>query len=39
VIAVRRKQQRRRGLQLGSVVHAVLHHAHCPVVLLPVRDD
>jgi nucleotide-binding universal stress UspA family protein len=35
VIAVHRRQQRRLGLQLGSVAHAVLHHAHCPVVLLP----
>lgn len=24
------------GLQLGPVTHAVLHHAHCPVVLVPV---
>lgn len=23
------------GLQLGPVTHAVLHHAHCPVVLVP----
>ena len=38
VIAVRRRQHRRLGLQLGTVAHAVLHHAHSPVVLLPVRD-
>jgi nucleotide-binding universal stress UspA family protein len=34
VIAVHRRQ-RRLGLQLGPVAHAVLHHAHCPVVLTP----
>ncbi|RAJ68981.1 nucleotide-binding universal stress UspA family protein [Streptomyces sp. Amel2xB2] len=34
VIAVHRRQ-RRLGLQLGTVAHAMLHHAHCPVVLLP----
>lgn len=35
VIAVHRRQHRRLGLQLGPVAHAVLHHARCPVVLLP----
>ncbi|WP_314174150.1 universal stress protein [Streptomyces winkii] len=35
VIAVHRRQPRRLGLQLGPVAHAVLHHAHCPVVLVP----
>ncbi|MEV5437489.1 universal stress protein [Streptomyces sp. NPDC052682] len=25
----------RFGLRLGTVVHAVLHHAHCPVALVP----
>jgi nucleotide-binding universal stress UspA family protein len=34
VIAVHRRQ-RRLGLQLGAVAHAVLHHGHCPVVLIP----
>ncbi len=24
------------GLRLGSVVHAALHHAHCPVAVVPV---
>ncbi|OEU91894.1 hypothetical protein DB35_07470 [Streptomyces abyssalis] len=36
-IAVHRRAPRRLGLQLGPVAHAVLHHAHCPVVLLPNR--
>ncbi|MBO8194390.1 universal stress protein [Streptomyces oryzae] len=35
VLGVRR-QQRRLGLQLGPVVHAVLHHAKSSVVLVPV---
>lgn len=34
VVAVHRRQ-RRLGLQLGAVAHAVLHHAHCPVVITP----
>ena len=24
------------GLQLGPVTHALLHHSHCPVLLVPV---
>ncbi|MFI8848618.1 universal stress protein [Streptomyces sp. NPDC053499] len=35
VLGVRR-QHRRLGLQLGPVVHQVLHHAKCSVVLVPV---
>ncbi|WP_432034924.1 universal stress protein [Streptomyces cucumeris] len=35
VLAVHRRTAR-LGLQLGPVTHAVLHHAHCPVVLVPV---
>ncbi|UNO43349.1 universal stress protein [Streptomyces sp. MST-110588] len=35
VLAVHRRP-RRVGLQLGPVTHAMLHHAHCPVVLVPV---
>ncbi|MFF4737072.1 universal stress protein [Streptomyces sp. NPDC001262] len=34
VIAAHRAS-RRLGLQLGPVTHAVLHHAHCPVALVP----
>ncbi|GHF34612.1 universal stress protein [Streptomyces morookaense] len=34
VIAAHRASSR-LGLQLGPVTHAVLHHAHCPVVLVP----
>lgn len=26
----------RLGMQLGPVTHAVLHHSHCPVVLVPI---
>ncbi|MEU5643863.1 universal stress protein [Streptomyces milbemycinicus] len=30
----------RLGMQLGPVTHAVLHHSHCPVVLIPIdRPD
>ncbi|KOT86924.1 hypothetical protein ADK70_19785, partial [Streptomyces rimosus subsp. pseudoverticillatus] len=35
VLAAHRRP-RRVGLQLGPVTHAMLHHAHCPVVLVPV---
>ncbi|MFJ9012131.1 universal stress protein [Streptomyces canus] len=35
VVAVHRRKGR-LGLQLGPVAHALLHHAHCPVVLVPV---
>ncbi|QHF95853.1 universal stress protein [Streptomyces sp. NHF165] len=34
VLGVRR-EQRRLGLQVGPVVHSVLQHARCPVVLVP----
>ncbi|WP_127361468.1 universal stress protein [Actinacidiphila soli] len=26
------------GMRLGPVAHAVLHYAHCPVVLVPIND-
>ncbi|MFD7663824.1 universal stress protein [Streptomyces sp. NPDC059788] len=29
------RRPRHIGLQLGPVAHAMLHHAHCPVVLVP----
>ncbi|MEV5508775.1 universal stress protein [Streptomyces orinoci] len=29
------RRTRALGLQLGPVVHALLHHAQCPVVLVP----
>jgi nucleotide-binding universal stress UspA family protein len=35
VIAAHRRRGN-LGLQLGPVTHALLHHAHCPVVLVPV---
>ncbi|MGW7521863.1 universal stress protein [Streptomyces sp. NPDC054796] len=34
VLGVRRARHR-LGLQLGPVTHALLHHSHCPVVLVP----
>ncbi|MET7935596.1 universal stress protein [Streptomyces sp. NPDC005322] len=37
VLAVHRRTAR-LGMQLGPVTHAVLHHAHCPVVLIPVGE-
>ncbi|AUA09611.1 universal stress protein [Streptomyces sp. SID8361] len=36
VLAVHRRTPR-LGIQLGAVTHAALHHAHCPVVLVPVE--
>lgn len=32
-----RRRQGRTGMQLGPVNHAVLHHAHCPVAVVPHR--
>ncbi|MFE1841070.1 universal stress protein [Streptomyces sviceus] len=37
VIAAHRRKGR-LGLQLGPVTHALLHHAHCPVLLVPVDE-
>ncbi|MFJ9908818.1 universal stress protein [Streptomyces sp. NPDC101152] len=36
VITARHRHGRRLGLQVGSFTHALLHGAHCPVVLAPV---
>lgn len=35
VLATKHRRPRRLGMQLNPVVHAVLHHAHCPVFLVP----
>ncbi|MFI7142343.1 universal stress protein [Streptomyces massasporeus] len=37
VVLPRHPAEGRLGLRLGTVVHAVLHHASCPVVVVPVR--
>ncbi|MFG2551181.1 universal stress protein [Streptomyces sp. NPDC048581] len=37
VVVPRHPVEGRLGLRLGSVVHAVLHHAGCPVAVVPVR--
>lgn len=34
-----RRAHGRFGLQLGPVTHAALHHAHCPVVLVPTDHE
>lgn len=35
VVLTAHRNPHRLGMQLGPVTHAVLHHAHCPVVLIP----
>ncbi|MGK5500008.1 universal stress protein [Streptomyces sp. URMC 125] len=35
VVLAAHRRHRRFGMHLGPVAHAVLHHAHCPVVLVP----
>ncbi|MDT0449499.1 universal stress protein [Streptomyces hesseae] len=35
VVLATRRPRHPLGLQLGPVTHAVLHHAHCPVTLIP----
>ncbi|MDG4858265.1 universal stress protein, partial [Streptomyces sp. T-3] len=35
VVVPRHPVEGRLGLRLGTVVHAVLHHAHCPVAVVP----
>jgi nucleotide-binding universal stress UspA family protein len=32
----RHRVESRLGLPLGTVVHAVVHHASCPVAVVPV---
>jgi nucleotide-binding universal stress UspA family protein len=39
VVLAAHRRQGSLGLQLGPVTHALLHHAHCPVVLVPVEPD
>ncbi|MFJ4850734.1 MULTISPECIES: universal stress protein [unclassified Streptomyces] len=36
VVGARRRQGDPLGMRMGPVTHAVLHHAHCPVVLIPI---
>ncbi|WP_419992869.1 universal stress protein [Streptomyces boninensis] len=38
VVGARPRAERQSGMQLGEVSHAVLHHAPCPVVVVPQRD-
>ncbi|KOG86176.1 hypothetical protein ADK38_32525 [Streptomyces varsoviensis] len=35
IVLAAHRRPRRMGLQLGPVTHALLHHAHCPVSLVP----
>ncbi|WP_086766147.1 universal stress protein [Streptomyces bobili] len=37
VVLPRHPAEGRLGLRLGSVTHAVLHHARCPVAVVPTR--
>ncbi|WP_326580195.1 universal stress protein [Actinacidiphila glaucinigra] len=36
VVGAHRREGRPLGMRLGPVTHAVLHHAHCPVVMVPI---
>jgi nucleotide-binding universal stress UspA family protein len=35
VVVGRHRRHRMESLLMGSVAHAVLHHAHCPVAIVP----
>ncbi|MFF9017127.1 universal stress protein [Streptomyces sp. NPDC014870] len=37
VVVGRHRRHRVASLLMGSVAHAVLHHAHCPVAVVPAR--
>ncbi|QKV91119.1 universal stress protein [Streptomyces sp. NA02950] len=39
VLGARRRHGHLAGLQLGRVVHTALHHAPCPVAVVPERDE
>ncbi|MFE6281167.1 universal stress protein [Streptomyces sp. NPDC057877] len=39
LVVLPRHPPRGLGLRLGSVVHAVLHHANCPVAVVPTVPD
>ncbi|MFG3259831.1 universal stress protein [Streptomyces sp. NPDC048172] len=39
VVLTTHRPRRRLSLQLGPVTHVLLHHAHCPVVLVPGRTE
>ncbi|MFF8847900.1 universal stress protein [Streptomyces sp. NPDC015127] len=36
LVVPRHPPAERLGLRLGSIVHAVLHHAPCPVAVVPI---
>ena len=35
LVLTARRRQHRLGMNIGPTAHAVLHHAHCPVVMVP----
>ncbi|MFE9120370.1 universal stress protein [Streptomyces sp. NPDC007172] len=39
VVGRHRRRLKPGSLLMGSVAHAVLHHAECPVAVVPVRDE